>query len=226
MTRSVVLRSTSRCPACRMPPRWCICAGFRTVETPLRVDVLMDRLEQYRPTSTGMLIQRTVTASRQHLFQRQETQLNRAAICDPDRELWILHTRGEPMPNDADPTRVQALLLDGSWQAVQVMLPHIEGWGRRVRLPVAAPSRYWLRDAMASERLSTIEALIVLLESFRQQDAAATLRLQFELHVYAGLLVRGKRAEALRFLEDSPVRTALPELAARLRASNRAPADP
>ena len=36
-----------------MPPRWCICAGFRTTTSSLRVDVLMDRLEQYRPTSTG-----------------------------------------------------------------------------------------------------------------------------------------------------------------------------
>ena len=208
-----------------MPPRWCICAGSRTIETPLRVDVLMDRLEQYRPTSTGLLIQRAVPASRQHLFTRQ-ARLDRAAICDPERETWILHTRGEPMPAGADPARVQALLLDGSWQAVQVMLPHIEGWGRRIRLPVATPSRYWLRDAQTSDRLSTVEALIVLLESLGQHDAAAALRLQFELHVYAGLLVRGKRAEAIRFLEDSPVRTALPELAARLRASNRAPADP
>jgi DTW domain-containing protein len=224
MARSVVLRPTARCPACRMPHRWCICAGFATVETSLRVDVLMDRLEQYRPTSTGMLIQRAMPASRQHLFERQ-ARLDRTAICDPEREVWILHTRGEPMPADADPARVQALLLDGSWQAVQVMLPHIEGWGRRVRLPVAAPSRYWLRDAQAADRLSTAEALFVLLESLGQLEAAAALRLQFELLVYAGLLVRGKRAEALDFLVDSPVRTALPELAARLRASNRAPID-
>lgn len=205
-----------------MPHRWCICAGFATVETPLRVDVLMDRLEQYRPTSTGMLIQRTVPASRQHLFQRQ-TRLDRAAICAPDRELWILHTRGEPLPAGATPERVHVLLLDGSWQAVGVMLPHIEGWGRRVRLPVAAPSRYWLRDAKSEGRLSTMEALIVLLEALGQREAATTLNLQFELHVFAGLLARGKRAEAERFLVDSPVARALPELAQKLLGPQRAP---
>jgi DTW domain-containing protein YfiP len=205
-----------------MPPRWCVCAGSRTVETALRVDVLMDRLEQYRPTSTGMLIQRAVPASRQHLFERQ-TRLDRAAICAPDRELWILHTRGEPVPPDANPGRVQALLLDGSWQAVQVMLPHIEGWGRRVRLPAAAPSRYWLRDAQIPGRLSTIEALIALLECFGERGPADRLRLQFELHVFAGLLARGKRAEAERFLVESPVRSELPELAQKLLGPARAP---
>lgn len=181
----------------------------------MQVDVIMDRLEQYRPTSTGMLIQRAVPASRQHLFERQ-TRLDRAAICAPDREVWILHTRGEPMPADASPERVQVLLLDGSWQAVQVMLPHIDGWGRRVRLPAPAPSRYWLRDAQIPGRLSTVEALIALLETFGQHEPAAGLRLQFELHVFAGLLARGKRAEAIRFLEGSPVRIALPELAEKL----------
>lgn len=198
-----------------MPPRWCTCAGFQAVEVSLRVTVLMDRLEQYRPTSTGMLIQRTVPASRQYLFQRQ-VPLDRAAICDPDRELWILHPRGEPVPADADPARVHALFLDGSWQAVQVMLPHVEGWGRRVRLPVATPSRYWLRDAQIPGRLSTVEALIALLEVCREHEAAARLRQQFELLVFAGLLARGKRAEALRYLDDSPLRARLGDLVARL----------
>lgn len=221
MTRSVVLRPTVRCPACRMPFRWCICAGFAATETRLRVSVLMDRLEQYRPTSTGMLIQRVLPASGQHLFQRQ-ARLDRSAVCDPARELWILHTRGEPMPADASPDHVQVLLLDGSWQAVGVMLPQIEGWGRRVRLPVAAPSRYWLRASNADGRLSTLEALIALLRALGETAPAAKLDLQFELHVFAGLLARGKRAEAEAFLADSPVRTALPELVARLLASRRA----
>ncbi len=204
-----------------MPFRWCICAGFATTATRLRVDVLMDRLEQYRPTSTGMLIQRVLPASRQHLFQRQ-VRLDPAAVLDPGRELWILHTRGEPMPAHASPERVQVLLLDGSWQAVGVMLPQIEGWGRRVRLPVAAPSRYWLRASNADGRLSTIEALIVLLRTLGETAPAAQLDLQFELHVFAGLLARGKRAEAESFLIDSPVRATFPELAAQLLASRRA----
>lgn len=198
-----------------MPHRWCICAGFRTVDPRLRVDVLMDRLEQYRPTSTGMLIQRVLPASRQHLFQRQ-ARLDPGAVRDTGRELWILHTRGEPMPAGVSPDGVQVLLLDGSWQAVGVMLPHLEGWGRRVRLAHPPATRYWLRDSNAEGRLSTVEALVALLEAFGEHDAARQLDLQFELHVFAGLLARGKRADAERFLAGSPVRDAFPELVERL----------
>mgnify|MGYP003345120627 CR=1 FL=1 len=42
------------------------------------------------------------------------------------------------------------------------------------------------------------------------------LRLQFELHVYAGLRARGEKAAAERFLADSPVRAAFPKLLAKL----------
>jgi hypothetical protein len=46
--------------------------------------------------------------------------------------------------------------------------------------------------------------------------AEAKLRLQFELHVYAGLRTRGAKALADKFLEDSPLREAMPELLARM----------
>ena len=177
----------------------------------------MDRLEQYRPTSTGLLIQRALPQARQHLFQRKGPSVQLAHVRDGSRETWILHTRGESMPTGARAANVQALLLDGSWQAVGVMLPQIAGWGRRVRLPTEGMvSRYWLRDAGAAGRLSTAEALIVLLEGLGEVEAAASLRVQFELHVFAGLLARGKRADAQRFLEQSPITSLQPALIARL----------
>jgi hypothetical protein len=216
MARSVVLRPGARCAACRLPPRWCICAGFQSVVVPLRVDVLMDHVEQWRPSSTGMLLQRVVPASRQHPFKRG-VPLDPAAVRVPGRELWVLHPRGDPMPAGVAAAAVQVLLLDGAWREAAVMLRKVDGWGRRVCLPTTGASRYWLRAQSEIGRFSTIEALAFLLDAFGEHIAAAQVRLQFELHVYAGLLARGKMAEADRYLETSPVRTALPELAARLR---------
>jgi DTW domain-containing protein len=40
----------------------------------------------------------------------------------------------------------------------------------------------------------------------------AQLRLQFELHVYAGLRARGSKAAAAEYLATSPVRAAFPAL--------------
>ena len=92
------------------------------------------------------------------------------------------------------------------------MLPVVEGWGRRVRLPMTGPGRYWLRAHQEGLKYSTIEALIFLLDALGLSAEAARLRLQFELHVYAGLRTRGAKARAEEFLTTSGLRAAFPEL--------------
>jgi DTW domain-containing protein len=212
MARSVVLKGTPRCRGCQQSPRWCICAGLRTLETPLQIDVLMHHEEALRPTSTGHLIQRTFPASRQHLY-RPDRALDPATIRQPERELWILHPTGETPPPDQNPADIQVLLLDASWAQAGDMAREISGWGRRVCLPMSGKSRYWLRSQQdIPGRFSTAEALLFLLQALGLHETHDTLRLQFELHVYAGLRTRGRRAEAEAYLADSPVRTAFPEL--------------
>jgi DTW domain-containing protein YfiP len=216
MARSVVLETTVRCDRCRFVPRWCICAGLLPVSCPLQVDVLIHRREFWRPTSTGRLINRVLPASRGHVFER-EAPPERAAIVVPGRTLWILHPRGEPLPAVIPPpAEVQLLLLDGSWREAAAMLPVVETWGRRVSLPLTGPSRYWLREQPGAGRYSTVEALLCLLEALGLAEAAARLRLQFELHVYAGLRGRGAKALADEFLATSPLRQAMPDLLRQL----------
>lgn len=215
MARSVILESTLRCDRCRFVPRWCICAGLRTVASPLQVDVLIHRREFWRPTSTGRLINRVMPASRGHVFER-EAPPRREAIVAPGRELWILHPRGEAMSAGVAPSGVQVLLLDGSWREAAAMLPVVEGWGRKVRLPMTGPSRYWLRAQQEGEKYSTVEALMFLLDALDRPEEAAQLRVQFELHVYAGLRTRGAKALADEFLATSTLPQALPELMQQL----------
>ncbi len=215
MARSVVLQTTVRCARCRFTPRWCICAGFQAVESPLAVDVLMHRREFWRPTSTGHLVNRVMPASRQHLFEGGKAP-DRAAIVRPERELWILHPRGEPLPADAAPEKMQVLLLDGSWREAAAMTQAVGSWGRLVRLPLAGPSRNALRRQELDGNYSTIESLLFLLAALGLAEAEAKLRLQFELHVYAGLRTRGAKTLADEFLATSPIREAFPGLLAQL----------
>ena len=215
MARSVVLEGTRRCDRCRFAPRWCICDAFHAVVCPLQVDVLIHHREFWRPTSTGRLINRVIPASRHHLFRR-EAPPAREAIVAPDRTLWILHPRGEPLPADEPPSRVQVLLLDGSWPEAARMTQTVAPWGRLVRLPMAGPSRYQLRAQQHGGNYSTIEALLFLLAALGLPEEEAQLRLQFELHVYAGLRARGAKAAAAEYLATSPVRDAFPELLLKL----------
>jgi len=219
MARSVVLAGAERCGGCMLPPRWCICHGVPPVVSPLQVDVLLHVREQWRPTSTGKLIERAVQGARTHIYRR-DVPKERDAVAEPGRELWILHPRGEPLSamtgSAPDPSKIQVLLLDGSWGEASRLMRGVERWGRAVSLPLAGASRYLLREQQGEGNHSTIEALLGLMAALGLHEAEAQLRLHFELHVYATLRARGRKATATAYLEDSPIRAALPELLAKL----------
>lgn len=211
MARSVILQKTVRCEQCRFTPRWCICPGFQAITSPLQVDVLFHHREFWRPTSTGRLINRVIPASRQHIF-RGDAPLVRENLVSPARALWILHPRGEPVPTDANPAGLQVLLLDGSWREAARMAQITAPWGRLIRLPAAGPSRYHLRQQEQAGNYSTVESLLFLFSALGLAQAEVQLRLQFELHVYAGLRTRGAKTQADEFLATSPIREVFREL--------------
>jgi DTW domain-containing protein YfiP len=203
--RSVVLKTSARCPRCALPLRWCICAAQRDLALPVAIDVVMHHRERHRPSSTGHLVNRIIPASRQHLWRR-ERRLSADELQLPGRELWILHPQGAPAPLDVPPSRVQVVLLDGSWRETTAMAQEVRGWGRLVNLPMTGPSRFLLRAQSESGRFSTIEALLFLLNAFGLASAHAALALQFDLHVYANLRARGHKAAAEALLAASPIR--------------------
>ena len=186
------------------------------IESPLKVDVLMHHMEAWRPSSTGHLIHRVVANTGLRVYRKEHT-LVREEIMQPGRALWILHPTGEPLPVSEPPAGLQVLLLDGTWIQSTGMLRGVESWGRRVSLPMAGESRYWLRSQAADDRFSTIEALMFLMASLGMAEQRAALQLQFELHVYAGLCARGKKVEAANYLFSSPVSGALKELLPTLK---------
>lgn len=196
-------------------PRWCVCAGHESIELPLQVDVLMHQREQLRPTSTGKLINRIIPTSRNVVFEA-ESPPSRDEVILPGRELWILHPNGTELSADVSPSNIQVVLLDGTWREASRMSQTVATWGRLVRLPMSAPSRYWLRKKQGEESYSTIEALLFLLSALGLNKEEERLRLQFELHVYAGLRSRGIMSIAEEFLATSPLTEAMPELLAQM----------
>lgn len=223
MSRSVVFSGCPRCERCQMPFRWCICAGIREVQCPVKVDVLMHGREQWRPSSTGHLIRRVVPSAGVHVYRREKMP-ERTEIAQPGKTLWIMHPAGDPLPVDASPSEIQVLLLDGNWQQANEMMRRVGSWGRPVSLPMCGENRYWLRAEVGEGRYCTVEALIFLLAALGLDQAHTQLRLQFELHVYAGLCARGAKTRAAQYLATSALRHAMPELIDRL-AEHR-PLDP
>jgi DTW domain-containing protein YfiP len=213
--RSVVLKPTPRCARCQLPPRWCICAAHRDIRCPLQIDVLMQRRERFRPSSTGNLIERVFPDARLHLWSH-DRQPGPRDVTVPGRDVWILHPHGRPAPADAEAGAVQIILLDGSWSETSAMARTVSSWGRLVSLPMTGESRFWLRDQQEGGRFSTAEALLFVLDALGLHSSRDELRVQFELHVYASLRARGRTAAAADFLAGSVIRTALPDLLAQL----------
>lgn len=171
--------------------------------------------EQHRPSSTGRLIHRMLPDSRLRLWSNDAAAPGQDL--EPERpELWILHPQGEPLPEVADATSVHVVLLDGSWSEASTMARAVGRKGRLIRLPMTGRSRYWLRDQQEGGRFSTAEALMNLLQGMGMTALHDQMRLQFELHVYANLRARGRKDAAARFLAESPVAEALPDLIAQL----------
>jgi DTW domain-containing protein len=220
MARSVVLHPTLRCTRCQQIPRWCVCEGLRDVACPLAVDVLMHTREFFRPSSTGHLLQRVVAGVRTHVW-RHDAVPAREQVLRPDKELWVLHPLGEPMPSSVTPENLQVLLLDGSWGEAADMKKDVEGWGRRVSLPMTGKSRYWLRTQQGPGQFSTAEALLFLMAAMGLAQEHAALQVQLELHVYAGLCTRGQTVMAADFLATSPLRQVMPEVIARMHPQTR-----
>jgi hypothetical protein len=192
-----------------------VCRAHAEIACPLAIDVVTHHREWFRPSSTGRLIHRVMPAAREHLWRR-ERHLSAEELRLPGRELWVLHPQGAVLPLAMPPAHVQVVLLDGSWRETTAMAQEVRNWGRLVSLPMTGESRYWLRAQSDAGRFSTIEALLFLLRAFGLAAAHDALRLQFELHVYAGLRARGHKEVAERFLADSPIRAAFPEVIAAL----------
>jgi DTW domain-containing protein len=184
------------------------------MESPFAVDVLMHFMEAYRPSSTGHLIGRVIPSSRRHVF-RKERPIVAGEIVRPGCELWILHPQGSPMPAVA-PANLQVLLLDGTWVQSNDMSRAVASLGHRVCLPMTGESRYWLRAQAGAGKFSTIESLLFLYAALGYRDAERTLRLQFELQVYATLLARGHKRRAAEYMKDSPIAVAMPAVVAAL----------
>lgn len=212
--RSVVLKPTSRCSRCLLPPRWCICSVHEDIRSPLQVDLLIHPRELNRPSSTGALLTRVMPEARRHVWDHQNPPTPEQVIV-PGRDVWILHPHGRPAPAGAQASEVQVLLLDGLWNETSTMARSVSSWGRLVNLPMTGESRFWLRAQKDGGRFSTLEALMFVLDTVDQASVSAALRLQLELHVYATLRARGRTGVAADFLASSPLPAALPEFLQR-----------
>lgn len=176
---------SARCPRCRVPVAFCLCALRPEIQTRAGMCLLMHDAEPMKPTNTGWLVADIVVDTEAFGWSRTHADPRLLALLrDPQRMPYVVFPADgvaagrvvhevEPPPG----RRPFFVLLDGTWAAASRMFrasPYLDS------LPVLsfAPgevSRYRLRRARREGQLCTAEVAALCLRLAGEHDAAAAL---------------------------------------------------
>lgn len=196
-----------RCPDCRVPVSYCLCALRPTVPTQAGVCLIMFDIEPVKPTNTGWLIADVVADT--FAFGWARTAVDPALLtllADPQWQPYVVFPAEFVAPQRVV-TRVQAganpgaatgkrplfVLLDATWQEARKMFrksPFLN------HLPVLSIqpeqlSRYRLRRSQRDAHLCTAEVAALCLDLAGEPHAAAILDAYFD--VFSNHYLQAKR---------------------------------
>lgn len=159
-----------RCGECRRPSAACICAWVRPTAHEAGVLILQHPLEVDHAKNSARLLHLSLTRSRMLTGEAFDEDQLQAVMAGPaaERRYTVLlypQTPGDEAPavdplHLEDPSRVQLVVLDGTWRKSRKML-HLNPLLRRLprlSLEDAPASHYRIRKAHKPGQLSTLEA--------------------------------------------------------------------
>ena len=159
------------CPRCRMARDLCVCDVIQPLVLRTRVVVVMPRVETFRHSNTGRLVNAALPNSEILVRGGPGGPLSLAGRFPPETRPLLLFPG--PSSTDLTPELVQAderpitlVVPDGTWNHARKMPARVPGLAAvpQVRLALAEPSSYRLRRAPHADRLATFEAIARALE--------------------------------------------------------------
>lgn len=182
-----------RCGACGLPESACVCGALPTLETKVRVAIVMHHIEAVRSSNTGRLVAR--------MLGRTVTRLRglRDAAVEPTpegRRLVLFPAEGARVLRREDASDDLVLVVpDGTWsQARRIHRrdPWTEG-AEAVTLPESRESEYELRHGAHDGGLCTIEAVAAAMGVLEGAAVEAAMREGFTLWRERALALRTSR---------------------------------
>ncbi len=176
---------SARCPECRVPVGFCLCALRPEVATRAGMCLLMHDAEPMKPTNTGWLVADVVADTEAFEWARTYADPRLLDLLrDPRWTPYVVFPADDSVAGrvvhqvETPPGRRPLfVLLDGTWAAARKMFrasPYLDA------LPVlsfapAEVSRYRLRRARREEQLCTAEVAALCLRAAGEDDAARAL---------------------------------------------------
>jgi DTW domain-containing protein len=184
-----------RCSRCHLHQSLCLCALIPRLATRTRVVLVIHRVEQRKPTNTGLLavecLQNSELWVRGHATHGDE----RFQLDPATTPLLLFPSEGAPSLTEfAQSSRPVSLIVpDGNWrQASRVphRVPCLAGVAR-VSLPAGPPTMYRLRHEPRDGGLATMEAIARALGVLESPAVQQTLEHVFCVMVERVLWSRG-----------------------------------
>lgn len=194
--------SVERCPRCRVPAAFCVCAQRPAVRETPRAGfcLLLHDIEPLRPSNTGWLVADTVKDT--HAFGWARTTADPALLAllaDPSRRPFVVFPAdaapAERVVRDvapADGRRPLFVLLDATWPEARKMFrksPYLDRFPV-LSFDVTGPARYLLRRTRAGASLCTAEVAAACLRVAGETSAATDLDAWLDTFVEASMRLR------------------------------------
>lgn len=198
------------CPRCRMARDLCVCGVVAPIATRTRVVVVMHRVETFRHSNTGRLVNAALPNSEILVRGRPGETLSFVGRLSPETRPLLLFPGPDsvvltPELVAADPRPITLVVPDGTWNHARKMPARVPGLAAvpQLRLALAEPSSYRLRRAPHADRVSTFEAIARALEIIEGPGIQQPLETLFAIACDRILWTQGR-------LKEERVRGGLP----------------
>lgn len=200
----------ARCPRCRMHDVLCVCELIPKLATRTRLVLVIHRIEERKPTNTGLLATRCLPNS-EVLLRGVMDSPEPCFVDDPERQPLLLfpHEKAVPITEFArSPRPVTLIVPDGTWRQASKVPQRVPGLAGVpcVTLPPDAPTIYRLRAEFHAGRLATLEAIARALGILDGAEVRQAMERVFRVMVERTLWLRGT-------LPSSQVTGGIPERA-------------
>jgi DTW domain-containing protein YfiP len=164
--------------------RLCICDLIPTIKAKTKLVIAMHVAERNKPSNSARILELALSGTEVRLQGLEHQQINLDGIVASQREAFLLFPDGPTTPADLLKIEkpITLVIPDGTWKQAK-KIAHVVT--ERLKLPQVglgpgALSSYQLRTPDRIGRISTLEAVVSVLEVLEGPDIANQLRRVFD----------------------------------------------
>ncbi|EEY73893.1 tRNA-uridine aminocarboxypropyltransferase [Grimontia hollisae] len=170
----------------------CFCGEEPTLNSQVRIELLMHETETGRTTNTGQLLEKALPYCRRHIWQRKAPPAALLTLfADSATQTYLVFPGDHAIALDnalaqhtskPETNPIHFIILDATWQQARKMLrqsPWLQT-APMIKLPEGLSTRYTLRRNQPNGSLCTCEVGTVLLTAMGETDNAAAVDKYFE----------------------------------------------